>query len=293
MIQYNYCKYTGMETCCAEIHKDFTRSEECIRAPCAIHKEFTRSNTAYIHIIAEAKVNHAEAMVAALADKELALKRARESSKADDSPSAKQKLAKVEAEINKYHKQRVLALKKELEEAKPEEEKTDKQKARQAIEWPSSWSHGYTTQAGQVAARKELKQAVKEHGRANSEEKGTWITSDSGFRGSNLFVSRHAVKVSGYEDQLFKLQSTERNGDGPTKILLPEDDDLFFDKPAAWTVAVEEQGEESEEDAEEAAAVAAARAAWVKEWATLTALAGELVRIAAIAFDRMLLHVAA
>ena len=116
----------------------------------------------------------------------------------------------------------MLALKKELEEAKPEEEKTDKQKARQAIEWPSSWSHGYTTQAGQVAARKELKQAVKEHGRANSEEKGTWITPDSGFRGSNLFASRHAVKVSGYEDQLFKLQSTERNGDGTTKILLPE-----------------------------------------------------------------------
>ena len=63
--------------------------------------KFTRNSHTYIYIMAAAKANHAEAMVAALADKELALKRARESSKADDSPSAKQKLAKVEAEINK------------------------------------------------------------------------------------------------------------------------------------------------------------------------------------------------
>ena len=38
-----------------------------------------------------------------------------------------------------------------------EAEKTEKQKARAAIEWPKKdeWVHGYTTQAGQVAARKD------------------------------------------------------------------------------------------------------------------------------------------
>ena len=231
--------------------------------------------------MAAAKANHAEAMVAAFADKELALKRAREAAKVDDSPTAKQKLQKSEAEIDKFHKKRVLALKKELAEEKPEEEKTEKQKAREVIEWPKNWVHGYTTQADQTAARKELKQAASAHGRGKPDEKPVWITQGSGFRGSNLFASRHAAQVKDWPEQLFKLQSKERNGEGPTKILLPEDEELFFAKPAAWVEAEEEEsGEEGgEEDAE---ALAAARAAWIKDWASLSALAGEPRPIAAI-----------
>ena len=121
--------------------------------------------------MAAAKANHGQAMVAAFADKELALKRAREAAKVDDSPTAKEKLQKSEAEINKFHKKRVLALKKELAEEKPEEEKTEKQKTRAAIQWPKAWTHGYTTQSGQVAARKELKQAASAHGRDKPNEK--------------------------------------------------------------------------------------------------------------------------
>jgi hypothetical protein len=63
--------------------------------------KFTRNSHTYIYIMAAAKANHAEAMVAALADKELALKRAREAAKVDDSPTAKEKLQKSEAEIDK------------------------------------------------------------------------------------------------------------------------------------------------------------------------------------------------
>ena len=241
--------------------------------------------------MAAAKANHAEGMVAALADKELALKRAREAAKADDSPTAKEKLQKSEAEIEKYHRKRVAALKKELAEEKPEEEKTDKQKAREAIEWPAKgeWVHGYTTQADQTAARKELKAAASAHGRAKPDEKTKWITQGSGFRGSNLHASRHAAQVKDWPEQLFKLQSKEKNGEGPTKILLPEGDDLFFAKPAAWVEAEEEEGGEEggEEDAE---ALAAARAAWIKDWASLSALAGEPRPIAAIC---ILLHSAA
>ena len=185
--------------------------------------------------------------------------------------------------------ERRLATEKELAEEKPEEEKTEKQKAREAIEWPKNWVHGYTTEADQTAARKELKQAASAHGRGKPDEKPVWITQGSGFRGSNLFASRHAAQVKDWPEQLFKLQSKERNGEGPTKILLPEGEELFFAKPAAWVEAEEEEsGEEGgEEDAE---ALAAARAAWIKDWASLSALAGEPRPIAAIC---ILLHTVA
>ena len=227
------------------------------------------------------KAEHAADMMRAVTEKDVALKRAREAAAADDSPTAKEKLAKAEKTIEKIHGARVRALNSALQAAKEDDDKTEKQKARDNVEWPTEWYHAYTTEAGQVAARKELLLAAKTHGRTNTDEKAKWITPPSGHHGSNLYASRHAADVDGFGDgpAIFKLQSAERTGDGPTKILLPEGDTLYFSKPDAWTPAAPEGGaEEGEEEAEaeaEAAAAAALRAVWIPGFATLTALAGE------------------
>ena len=237
--------------------------------------EFTRIHTAsriYIIIMSDL----AGEMLKAMAERDVALKRAREAASADESPSAKVKLAKAEAEIMKLHKQRARSLKKELTEAKAEEDMTDKQQARAGIVWPGkdSWYDGFSTDADHKDAQKELRAAVKAHGRSKSSETGKFLTQNSGFRGSNLFASRHAVEVGAFEDlQLFKLQSANKEGSGPTKILLPDGEALYFTKPLAWTAVAPEGGEES---AAAAAAAAAARAVWVKEYAVLTALAGAI-----------------